>query len=946
MITRRFARAAWLALAVVVAALGTFIAVPVTASAAVTTTLTNFTPDDRQATRFDTAGNPVDAHDGMIAQFGGSYYLYGTSYDCGYQWQYNRDFCGFKVYSSPDLAHWTDRGYVATPRQCTYCFRPHVVYNAQTHRYVMWVNDQDALDNFRVYTAPTPIGPFTEAPVPDLPSATPCTADLGLFVDADGTGYLTCSNAGWHIAVIKLTPDYLQPTDQWSVVGVTKVEAPSLFERDGTYYLTMSDPNCGYCAATGTSYVTAPTPLGPWHGTDAWTVTDGVLQVRGGLYGLSKEGADWTDYTFSADVAPQPEIGSTTTVQAGWSVRMSSSDKGYLFLLHGTPTSAGKLDVLVRNGATVQGHTVTLPYPVAAGAWHHVSVTASGSTIMTSIDGVQVDSFTDSTYPTGGVGFREYRGAAVEVGYFDNAKVVAADGTTLLSDDFSSDDLTQWVAPLAGTKISTDSCGGQPSFVTQLTGADGSAIYLYASDLWDFHTNEGLANYYWEPLRFDADGSIQPLRCDNGSVALAGSSASVPPAPGEDQSSGGAAFSPSCVVSAGHSYGQTFTAGRSGPLTSLAVNVYRDGAEVGRVLRNPPTAPLSVRLASVQADGTVGATLWATSVASERIGWSARQLLVRPLVPVVRGERLAIVLSTDSLQGCYGLEIDPTDPYPGGSALAGGDQLNAVAGTDVRFTTTVGNDGWTPPRLDPHADVAILGPASGDVPVLATGDTPAVVWIANLTHHAVTIPVRVSVSRGYSTHVEPTATVDVGQTVPVVVNVGRSRSAPASGTFTVTAASGTLTVPTTATDDIVRTAVMGASSTHTGWHPARTNDGQTGAQTDDAAWNAGAGWNDNDKGGWPDTLSAMWPAPVTLSRVEVLTLDAPDAPAASNGLRDYDVQAFVDGAWTTVASVRGNTLGTIVSSFPRVTTSALRLLITDSNDHGYSRVVELEAYAG
>jgi alpha-L-rhamnosidase len=88
----------------------------------------------------------------------------------------------------------------------------------------------------------------------------------------------------------------------------------------------------------------------------------------------------------------------------------------------------------------------------------------------------------------------------------------------------------------------------------------------------------------------------------------------------------------------------------------------------------------------------------------------------------------------------------------------------------------------------------------------------------------------------------------------------------------------------------------------------------------------------------------MWPAPVTLSRIDVLTLDAPGQPASVNGLRDYDVQVLVDGAWTSVASVRGNTAGTIESTFPPVRTSALRLLITDSNDHGYSRVVELEGY--
>ena len=104
------------------------------------------------------------------------------------------------MYSSPDLAHWTDRGHVVKARSCKFCFRPHTVYDKATGKYVMWVNDQEAADRFRVYTADRPTGPFTEQPVPDLPAGTHCTADLDVFVDDDGTGYLACSNAGWHIA--------------------------------------------------------------------------------------------------------------------------------------------------------------------------------------------------------------------------------------------------------------------------------------------------------------------------------------------------------------------------------------------------------------------------------------------------------------------------------------------------------------------------------------------------------------------------------------------------------------------------------------------------------------------------------------------------------------------------------------------------------------------------
>ncbi len=124
------------------------------AAAGYTATVTNFDANGDQVVRFDTDGNAVDAHDGMIALFGGTYYLYGTAYDCGFSWQTTgTPFCGFKVYSSTDLVHWTDRGLLFDPTgsvwqtRCngsTYgCFRPHVVYDAGTGMYVLWVNVYD-----------------------------------------------------------------------------------------------------------------------------------------------------------------------------------------------------------------------------------------------------------------------------------------------------------------------------------------------------------------------------------------------------------------------------------------------------------------------------------------------------------------------------------------------------------------------------------------------------------------------------------------------------------------------------------------------------------------------------------------------------------------------------------------------------------------------------------
>lgn len=644
------------------------------ARASTSTDLTNFDTAGNQVTRYDTDGNAVDAHDGAIQRFGSTYYLYGTSYDCGYQWQYNTTFCGFKVYSSPDLAHWTDRGHVVAPRSCKFCFRPHVVYNKSTHRYVMWVNDQDAKDKFRVYTARRPTGPFTEQPVPDLPDQTHCTADLDVYADDDGTAYLTCSNAGWHIAVIKLTPDYLRAAGPFDVTGVTHVEAPSIFKRNGTYYLTMSDPNCGYCTGTGTAYLTAKSPLGPWTGHDAWTTEDGALVARGGLYGLSQQGESWHDYTFSFDVAPLPTT-SGKMAQAGFSARMATDDHGYLFLLTGSGTANGKLSVLRRAGATTASHVVQLDKPIVAGEWHHVSVTAAGSTLTTSIDGKQVDSYTDATYPTGKVGFREWNGADLESARFDNVKVTGADGQDLLSDDFSAG-FAKWVVPTAATKISETSCGGQPAQVATLRRGQ----YVYFSDLWDYHTNEALANYYWQPLAFNDDGSIKPLTCANSKIDLSpghrGHQARVP---GLDQSSGVAGFRTTCDIAGRTERSQSFSTRR---LRDLAITVFKDGTEQGRVQRTPPADPLKVEIR----DGH--GTRWSTTIPAEKIGWSARNLVVHPRLS---GGEYDVVLSSTTTVGCYGVAFNDQNPYQRGTAATstdGGATFTAEPARDLKFFTT------------------------------------------------------------------------------------------------------------------------------------------------------------------------------------------------------------------------------------------------------------------
>jgi len=272
-----------------------------TPTIATTTTVTidNFTTNGAQAVKFDTAGNAIDAHEGGIELFGGTYYLYGESHGCGVMWQQGGTaWCGIGIYSSPDLVHWTNLGLAFAPdsydglthingRANTWqddcngatwgCYRPHVVYNASTGKYVMWINGNgDNVSNYWVLTASSPAGPFTIATAsPTLAYTGQNLGDEEIFVDSDGTAYIDYTD--WSIndqVVEKLNASYTSgvgtafgnaPSANVVRLGQSYTEAPAMFLRNGSYYLTFSDPNCGYCYDNGgASYRQASSPLGPW----------------------------------------------------------------------------------------------------------------------------------------------------------------------------------------------------------------------------------------------------------------------------------------------------------------------------------------------------------------------------------------------------------------------------------------------------------------------------------------------------------------------------------------------------------------------------------------------------------------------------------------------------------------------------------------------------------
>jgi len=458
-------------------------------------TLVNFSTSGLQLTRFDSVAAAIDAHDGEIAYFNGVFYLYGTSYGCGYVWgSKGSPFCGFKAYSSTDLVNWTDRGYLfnaQTPiwqSRCngsTYgCYRPHVVYNQNSGLYILWINVYDNQVGYRVFTNTTPVGPFVETAVPTLADSTNApvgglnNGDHDLFVDDDGTAYLAYTDwrSGGSIMIEKLNADYTSGTGQFVQVTPGSTEAPALMKRNGTYYVLYSDPNCGYCAGTGTSYRTAASPLGPWS---------------------------------------------------------------------------------------------------------------------------------------------------------------------------------------SGIKISGNSCGGQPSFVSTIK-LNSQVIFLYGSDLWNNgNNNEALANFYWAPLAFAADGSISPIVCQ-GQVALAIMPDETPQltVANLDSTSGSDGFSSYSDIGANIQRSQSFVAIRTGTLNAVSFCTFQTGN---------PNAGLTIQIFQANsAYQPTGAALSSILVLPDSIGWAPQLITVNPGINVTAGVRYAIVVSSAVSQGRYGFEYNDSAPYPGG----------------------------------------------------------------------------------------------------------------------------------------------------------------------------------------------------------------------------------------------------------------------------------------
>lgn len=190
-----------------------------------------------------------------------------------------------------------------------------------------------------------------------------------------------------------------------------------------------------------------------------------------------------------------------------------------------------------------------------------------------------------------------------------------------------------------------------------------------------------------------------------------------------------------------------------------------------------------------------------------------------------------------------------------------------------------------------------------------------------------------------------------GYTLKVRIDVNAPRgTAPGKYAITVKAGDQKLTLPVEVgeapvdtTGNLARFVPVTASTEHLPNYPAC---GAVDGDRDSEHWGKTTGWNDSTRGNFPDWLQVTFDQPQTVGRVDLYTLNNKQYPAAKYGLKDWDVQAQVDGSWQTVAQVRNNTAPLTSSAFTPLTATAVRVLTLASNEGlTYSRIVELEAYS-
>ncbi|KAH8811140.1 glycoside hydrolase family 43 protein [Xylogone sp. PMI_703] len=207
----------------------------------------------------------VQAHGGGINEVNGVYYWIGENKLNGSAFQ------SINCYSSTDLVQWTFVNELLTLQSSgdlgpnRVVERPHVLYNDQTKKYVMWMHiDSSSYGEAKagVATSSSICGSYTY-----LGSSQPLgfqSRDLNVFKDTDGSGYLLTEDRANGLRIDKLSADYTSAASA-TFLYAQDYEAPALYKSGNTYFMFASHES-GW-SPNDNIYCTATKLTGPW---SAW----------------------------------------------------------------------------------------------------------------------------------------------------------------------------------------------------------------------------------------------------------------------------------------------------------------------------------------------------------------------------------------------------------------------------------------------------------------------------------------------------------------------------------------------------------------------------------------------------------------------------------------------------------------------------------------------------
>lgn len=212
----------------------------------------------------DTSGAVIQAHGEGITKVDGTYYWIGEDKTSGSPFQ------NIKCYASTDLQNWVFVGNLLSrlasgdlgPNRIVE--RPHVIYNASTSTYVMYMHiDNSSYSERRagVATSGSVCGSYTYRG-----SFKPLghdSLDDNLFLDGSTAYFLSEDRTNAKLQIYQLSADFLSVTAL--VKTLDQYESPAMVRAGGTYYLFGSHLT-GW-STNDNQYTTATSISGSW---SAW----------------------------------------------------------------------------------------------------------------------------------------------------------------------------------------------------------------------------------------------------------------------------------------------------------------------------------------------------------------------------------------------------------------------------------------------------------------------------------------------------------------------------------------------------------------------------------------------------------------------------------------------------------------------------------------------------